>query len=465
MKILIIGNDPHEIGGVANYTRPLAQSFADLGHDVCYFFSGAWNKRYDWHLKPYIKINKNDYPYECAELVNSPCWTTNYGNPVIDISEAKTEELFNAYLDRVKPDVVHIHSRMGLPASIVKCAATRGMPVVSTVHVYGFLCQKRVMIDYLGDACQGPSDLEKCALCTGKINIGKLKFSARIANTKETLLNFMVRAKHFVKGILPDPVCEDANTIAHIQPDPVLVKGLAKRLAYMISLMNSVIDTTICVSEDVKKTLMQFGVHEDRLLVQHIGSLIAETQCPRENKIHEPIAIGNIGGVGYYKGTHVLVEAVAKMKSGGFCVKIFGKYDAVYKSGLIKGREHLPIEFAGSYVLEKLPEILDQIDIMVLPSICNDTAPQTIFESYSRYVPIVASNIGGFPDFVKDGTNGRLFKPGDADQLAEILDNLVNEPSQIRIFSEQIPKLKTIRHNTEELLSLYESLRSKQCFM
>ena len=126
----------------------------------------------------------------------------------------------------------------------------------------------------------------------------------------------------------------------------------------------------------------------------------------------------------------------------------------------MKGRENLPVEFTGRYTPAQLPEIIDQIDIMVLPSICNDTAPQTIFESYSRSVPIVASNIGGFPDFVKDGVNGRLFRTGDAGHLAEILDDIVNNPSQIRAFSENIPKLKTIRQNAEELLSLYKSFRS-----
>src|SRR6185369_17958801 len=107
-----------------------------------------------------------------------------------------------------------------------------------------------------------------------------------------------------------------------------------------------------------------------------------------------------------------------KMKSKNFKVMIFGKFDEGYKSQLMEGREQLPVEFTGRYVPADLPGILEQIDVMVLPSICNDTAPQTIFESYSRYVPIVASNIGGFPDFVEDRINGRLSNPADADQLA-----------------------------------------------
>lgn len=465
MKILLIANDPHDIGGVMNYTRPLAQKFFELGNDVFYFYSGAWNRQYNWLLKPYVKETRFDSSFDCAELINSPCWSRNFGNPNIDMCEAQTEKLFKKYLDRIKPDVVHIHSRVGLPASIAKCAAVCEIPVINSIHVYGYLCQKSVMIDYSGNLCEGPSNMTKCALCTGKLNIRKLKFNARTMNTSKTMLDLMVFAKRILKGAPADQLSGDAHIPAHVSADPALVEGLARRLEYMVNLMNSVIDRTICVSEDVKKTLMRFGVHEDRLLVQHIGSLIAETQRPRNDHFHSPIVIGNIGGVGHYKGTHVLINAVAKMKSRGFQVKIFGKYENAFKAEIMKGRENLPVEFTGRYVPAQLPEILDQVDIMVLPSICNDTAPQTIFESYSRSVPIVASNIGGFPDFVQDGVNGRLFTPGDADHLAEILDEIVNDPNQIRTFTKQIPKLKTIQQNADELLCLYKSLRSVRCSM
>lgn len=460
MKILIVANDPHNIGGVMNYTRPLAEKFCSLGEEVYYFYSGAWNREYNWFIKPYLKINRDDFPFECAELINSPCWPRNFGNPDIDTAEPKTEKLFNSYLDRVKPDVVHVHSRIGLPASIAKCATVRGIPVINTIHVYGYICQKSVMIDNLGNLCEGPSDLAKCALCTDKkINIPKHKFNARMTKTSKSLLDLMVYAKRILKGKPVKQSEGETPAFAATLADPILVEGLTKRLEYMVNLLNSVVHTNICVSEDVKNTLMRFGVREDKLIVQHIGSLIAETQAPRKSQLHDPLVIGNIGGVYHYKGTHVLIDAVEKMKSKNFVVKIFGKYEEEYKSLLMKGREKLPVEFTGRYVPTQLPEILNQIDVMVLPSICNDTAPQTIFESYSRYVPIVASNIGGFPDFVKDGINGRLFTPGDADHLARILDEIVEKPNKLNQYAKQIPKLKTIHENALELLKFYESLK------
>jgi hypothetical protein len=53
MKIILIGNDPNEIGGVANYTRPLATKFVELGPSVHYLYSGGFHSKYDLSIKPY----------------------------------------------------------------------------------------------------------------------------------------------------------------------------------------------------------------------------------------------------------------------------------------------------------------------------------------------------------------------------------------------------------------------------
>ncbi len=201
---------------------------------------------------------------------------------------------------------------------------------------------------------------------------------------------------------------------------------------------------------------MRYGVHEDKLFVQHIGSSIAENQKLNRRTFHTPIVIGNIGGVHHYKGTHVLVEAVKNIKNKNFIVKIFGKYDQAYVESVMQGKEDLPIEFLGKYQPTDLFEILKQIDIMVLPSICNDTAPQTIFESYSAGIPIIASDIGGFPDFIKDGISGYLFRPGDSQDLADKLDKVLTDPQKIESFSWKVPKLKTITDNALELVALYK---------
>ncbi len=462
MRILIVGNDPKEIGGVANYTRPMATKFAGMGHEVFYLYSGAFASKYDLRLRPYIRLNKDGFPFECAEIVNSSCLPFNYGHPERDISMPEMEEVVGGYLDRIKPDVVHIHSRLGFPFSINRLASQRRISVFNTIHVYGYICQKRVMIDHLGEPCRGPFDLMKCSACTGSLNIATELRRARIRNLKEYvkaksggIYGLMQRTKRssgiaWTPGVTP----EDSNAAARCEV-PELAEQLRIRLDAGREALNDYSDLVICVSSDVRQTLMNFGIDEAKLHVQHIGSTIAERQTRSERPLNEPVVIGNIGGVNYYKGTHVFLDAIERLERRDFKVKIFGKYNEQYVAELMKGRENLPVEFTGRYHPDELPEILKQIDIMVLPSICNDTAPQTIFESFSGGVPIIASNIGGFPDFVRHGENGRLFRAGDSVDLAGQISVVLDDPGLIIGYRKAIPELKSISRNAEELIQLY----------
>ena len=407
MRILIVGNDPKEIGGVANYTRPLAIKFAELGHEVFYLYSGAYASKYDLRLSSYIKFNQNDFPFECAEIVNSSCLPFNYGHPNRDVAMSQMDNVISGYIDRIKPDIMHVHSRLGLPFSINRLASQRGITVINTIHVYGYICQKRVMIDYRGEPCRGPSDLMKCSACTGTQDIAVEFRRARIRSFKEFikarcggLYSLMQRTKRASNIDWAPGVTPDVTKAIDRNEEPALAGQLLARLEAGKKALSTYCDLIICVSNDVRQTLINYGFDEERLHVQHIGSTIAERHAKSEEQQHVPIVIGNIGGVNYYKGTHVFLEAVSQIERSDFRVKIFGKYDELYVSKLLKGREQVPVEFTGRYHPDDLPEILKKIDIMVLPSICNDTAPQTIFESFSGGVPIIASNIGGFPDLL-----------------------------------------------------------------
>jgi glycosyltransferase involved in cell wall biosynthesis len=464
MRILIVGNDPKEIGGVANYTRPLATKYAEMGHEVFYLYSGAFASKYDLRLRPYIRLNKNVFPFECSEIVNSSCLPFNYGHPMRDISMPDMDEVISAYLDRVKPDVMHMHSRLGFPFSINKLASQRGITVFNTIHVYGYICQKRVMIDHLGEPCRGPVDLMKCSACTGSLDIATEFRRARIRNLKEFvkarsggIYGLLQRTKR-TTGIAWTPgVTPEDSTAATRCEIPELAEQLRIRLDAGRDALNKYSDLVICVSNDVRQTLTGFGIDEAKLHVQHIGSTIAERQTRSERPLNEPVVIGNIGGVNYYKGTHVFLDAIARLERRDFKVKIFGKYNEQYVADLMKGREDLPVEFTGRYHPDELPEILKQIDVMVLPSICNDTAPQTIFESFSGGVPIIASNIGGFPDFITDNFNGNLFLAGNSEDLAEKIDFVLDNQESLLRYRTSIPKLKTISVNAVELIELYQS--------
>lgn len=58
-------------------------------------------------------------------------------------------------------------------------------------------------------------------------------------------------------------------------------------------------------------------------------------------------------------------------------------------------------------------------------------------EAMASRLPIVATRVGAVPDFVEDGRNGLLVKPGDVSGIADALVTLLKDPALARRFGER----------------------------
>ena len=82
---------------------------------------------------------------------------------------------------------------------------------------------------------------------------------------------------------------------------------------------------------------------------------------------------------------------------------------------------------------EKLVAEYDRAAVAVLPSTSQaESFGMVLAEANSCVRPVVASQIGGIPDFVRDGDNGLLARPGDAADLAEKLSAVLSDPDLAR---------------------------------
>ena len=78
---------------------------------------------------------------------------------------------------------------------------------------------------------------------------------------------------------------------------------------------------------------------------------------------------------------------------------------------------------------------LDAGDLFVLPANIardndRDGIPNAILEAQGRAVPILACDVGGVSEAVKDKATGRLTTAGDAAQLAARIEELIKDPAQ-----------------------------------
>ena len=73
-------------------------------------------------------------------------------------------------------------------------------------------------------------------------------------------------------------------------------------------------------------------------------------------------------------------------------------------------------------------DLYDAHDVLVLPSF-TEGFPQVVLEAMARGLPVVATSVGGVPRVLRDGINGRLVAPGDAEALAAAVTELVRDDS------------------------------------
>ncbi len=140
--------------------------------------------------------------------------------------------------------------------------------------------------------------------------------------------------------------------------------------------------------------------------------------------------IGYVGRLSQEKGPIYLLQALTKLNDINYeCIivgdgplledlKCFTKINNLNDKVTFTGYQQDPINF------------MSMMDVVVVPSL-NETFGITIIESFALMKIVVASNIGGIKEIVKNGINGFLFTAKSANELSSIIldihkGNLIN---------------------------------------
>ncbi len=108
----------------------------------------------------------------------------------------------------------------------------------------------------------------------------------------------------------------------------------------------------------------------------------------------------------------------------------------------------------------KIFEVLKEIDIVVRPAITGDPWGRDIIEAMAMGKPIVATGNSEF--FVRNGENGYLVPPNQADKMAEKILDLINDPEKRILFGQKgfqkARKLCDIEEYGKKIDRIYQSL-------
>ncbi|MCD6399530.1 glycosyltransferase family 4 protein, partial [candidate division WOR-3 bacterium] len=119
--------------------------------------------------------------------------------------------------------------------------------------------------------------------------------------------------------------------------------------------------------------------------------------------------------------------------------------------------------FKGKLPEKELLKEYKSSTLFVLPSLF-EGMPLTLLEAWASSLPVIATRVGENPYLIKHRYNGWLVEPGNADELAETLKEVLNTPKQkLKIVGERgykiVKRVYTWDRVAENTLKIYRSIK------
>ncbi len=190
----------------------------------------------------------------------------------------------------------------------------------------------------------------------------------------------------------------------------VLEKYIHKFLLREINYINCFIAPSIFM----KNKLVEYGISSKKII--YLPYFINGNEYkPNYNGGNYILYFGRLSPE---KGLNILIKAMGLLPKINLIIA--GKVSSEYSS------QFNNIKYVGFQDGVKLKRLIAESRFTVLPSIWYEVFGISILESFASGKPVIASNIGGIPEIVKDAYNGLLVNPGSVDDLVKMIDKLWN---------------------------------------
>lgn len=169
-----------------------------------------------------------------------------------------------------------------------------------------------------------------------------------------------------------------------------------------------------------------------------------------------------VGRLTREKGLEYLIKAAKKIKGE---IYIIG--DGNYKDYLTNFAKLIGVKnvhFLGYFKKEdmnELREFYQRANVLVLPSVADESFGLAALEAMASWTPVVASNKGGIPLVVKDGYNGFLVRARSAKAIAAAVNKILKDENIFQKMSENAHKTIINRFDWQAILSQYKSVYQK----
>lgn len=454
--------------GTELYTYNLVKELSRRGHEVSVFAPTYVFDHPCYHLQRDVYDGVN-----VTRIHNRFATMQDMFKSYRDI---EVEKAFRAHLMEFRPDIVHVQHLIGLSLSLVEVAREYGTPIVFTLHDYWYFCPRIQLLDGNGEICAGPTDGAKCGWCIAGFsddsNNAELLSGDMPQEQKSVVKKLLPRnLKHRLKTMLV-PEIEDLwrlrEEIALLQCKNLELKHDVERLYrasshyvqrynYAMSVLNQA-NRLITPSAFVKDKYASLGtVSAEMSVIPH--GLDASRFGAKSKMKSDIVRFGYFGGLLKHKGVEVLLKAFENVGARPASLQIFGECpNEEYRKKLLKLSRADKVIFRGSYNNSDMSDLLSEIDVVVVPSLWEETFNLVVREAFMEKTPVVASRIGALAEAVNDGTDGFLVEPGNVEDLSEKMMMIISDPEILTRLRKNMKPVKEIGFHVSEIEEIYQDV-------
>lgn len=436
---------PKKIGGTEVYLRALNRQLIKLGHQVFLSFTDEFyekngpllrEKKYTIDGVEVFVIEKNTRDLKTADIYFD--------------SRRITYDLFKNQINRIQPDIVNFHHFS--PADTItqlKVVKELKIPIILTYHTPGMTCGCENLLFLKKRVCNGKIDYKRCLVCT------QFKYG-------------IPKALAYVWASLPYFFSESIGTFT----STLKLKGrfitwlqlpwLSRKRIDRWQDGFKMVDHFIAVCQWVYDFLLENGIADEKITLCRQGIDSPLTIARKEKST--TLRLGYLGRIHPFKGIDILIKAL-KLLPSDYKIETFiygsleGKAnDKYYKRLLRLARSNKKIKWLGKIADSEKFAILSQLDLLVIPSFWRETGPLVLLESWASRTAVIASNLGGMAELIKEERGGLLFNLDDTTDLAKKIERVYREPGLLERLESTIPPLRTMQEVSGEIDSIYNKV-------
>ena len=200
--------------------------------------------------------------------------------------------------------------------------------------------------------------------------------------------------------------------------------------------------TTIC--EGLRREIVSRGIGAEKVTV--IPNAVdpvrfsvgghADADLARSLGLEGACVLGFIGSFYGYEGLALLLRALPRMLERTPSIRVLlvggGYEEAALKRQALDAGIADKVVFAGRVPHERVQDYYNLVDVFVYPRertrVTELVTPLKPLEAMAQGRVVVASDVGGHRELIREGETGLLFRAGEADSLADTVLNLLQHP-------------------------------------